>query len=117
MQYGVEERTIRNARMVVIKYFKCREEGHKCRWYPLWERKMKRVACPKEEKAHQGERRPVCPIREKAQKGEKKLRRVEKGKATRPVQREAQQGEKRSLMEELKKKIEEHCGKGVPREA
>jgi len=34
MQCGVKERTIRSVRMVV-KYFKCRKEGHKCRMCPL----------------------------------------------------------------------------------
>ena len=32
MQCRVEERMIRNIRTVVVKCFKCREEGHKCRW-------------------------------------------------------------------------------------
>jgi len=35
MQYRVEERTIRNIRIVAVKCFKCGEEGHKCRWCPL----------------------------------------------------------------------------------
>jgi len=43
MQCGVEERTIRSVRMVV-KCFKCGEEGHKCRMCPLWKRREKRVA-------------------------------------------------------------------------
>jgi len=77
---------------------------------------MKRVARLKERKAHQGERRLARPIREKAQEGEKRLRRVEEGKAARSVQGEVQQERKRSSMEELRKKAEEHCGKGVPRE-
>jgi len=34
-----------------------------------------------------------------------------------PVQGEAQQGGKRSSIEELRKKAEEHCGKGILREA
>jgi len=50
---------------------------------------VKRVACPKEGKAHQGERRPAHPVREKAQEGEKRLRRVEKGEVAHPVQGEA----------------------------
>jgi len=104
-------------RTVAVKCFKCREEGHKCREYPLWERKVKRVAYLKEGKAHQGKRRPARPIREKVQEGEKRLRRVEEGEAAYPVQGEAQQGWKRSSIEELRKKAEEHCGKGVPREA
>jgi len=67
------------------------------------------VARPKEGKAYQEKRRPVHPIREKAQEGEKRLRRVE--------EEEARQGWRKSSMEELKKKAEEHCGKGVPEEA
>ena len=75
--------------MVAVKCFKCREEGHKCRWYPLWKRKVKRMARPKESKVHQGERRLARPINKKAQEGEKKLRRVEEGEAACPVQGEA----------------------------
>jgi len=66
----VKERVVRSTRTVVAKCFKCREEEHKCRECPLWERKLKRVARPKEGKAHQGE---------------KKLRKVEEDEATRPV--------------------------------
>jgi len=79
MQCGVEERMIRNIRTVAVKYFKCGEEGHKCRWCPLW-KKIKRVACPAEGKAHQGNKRElVCLERGKAQ--ERKLRRVEEEEA------------------------------------
>jgi len=31
VQYGVEERVVRSTRTVVVKCFKCGEEGHKCR--------------------------------------------------------------------------------------
>jgi len=117
MQYGVEKKAVRSIRTVAVKCFKCGEERHKCRECPLWERKVKRVACPKEGKVHQGERRPVHPIREKAQEGEKRLRRVEEGEVVRPVQGKAQQRGKRSSIEELRKKVEEHCGKGIPRKA
>ena len=117
MQCGVEERVVRSTRTVVVKCFKCGEEGHKCRECPLWKRKLKRVACPKEGKAHQGEKRPARPIREKAQEGEKKLRRVEESEAAHPVQGKVQQEWKRSSMEELRKRAEEHCGEGVPEEA
>jgi len=117
MQCSVEERVVRSMKTVVVKCFKCGKEGHKCRKCPLWERKLKRVACPDGEKVHQEERRPARPIREKAQEGEKRLRRMEKEKAARSVKREAQQEWRRSLIEELRKKAEEHCGKGVPREA
>jgi len=35
MQYRIEERIVRNVRMAVMKCFKCREKGHKCRECPL----------------------------------------------------------------------------------
>jgi len=41
---------------------------------------------------------------------------MEEEKAMRPAKGEAQQGWRRSSIEELRKKAEEHCGKGVPRE-
>jgi len=66
---------------------------------------------------HQKERKLARPIREKVQKGEKKLRRMEEEKAVHPAKGEAQQGWRRSSIEELRKKAEEHCRKGVPREA
>jgi len=91
MECGVEERVVRSTRIVVVRCFKCGEEGHKCRECPLWERKLKRVACPNGRKAHQEERRPACPIREKAQEEEKKLRRIEEEKAARPVKGKVQQ--------------------------
>jgi len=81
MQCGVEERVVRNMRMVVVRCFKCGKEGHKCRECPLWEKKVKRVARPNGGKAHQQERRLARPIREKAQEGEKRLRRMEEEKA------------------------------------
>jgi len=112
----MEERVVRSTRTVVVRCFKCREEGHKCRECPLWEKKVKRVVCPDGGKAHQEERRLVCPIRKKAQEEEKRLRRMEEEKAVRPAKREAQQEWRRSSIEELRKKAEEHCGKGVPRE-
>ena len=75
----------------MVRHFKCGKEGHKCRECLLWEKKIKRVACPNKGKAHQEERRPAHPIREKAQKGEKRLRRIKEEKAVRPVKEEAQQ--------------------------
>jgi len=117
MQCGVEEKTIRNIRITVVECFKCGKEGHKCRKCPLWEKKVKRVARPNRRKAHQEERRPARPTRKKAQKEEKRLRRMEEEKAMHPVKGEAQQEWRRSSIEELRKKAEEHCGKGVPREA
>jgi len=56
MQCGVEERVVRSIRMEAVRCFKCREEGHKCRWCLLWKKK-KRVARPAKEKAQKGERR------------------------------------------------------------
>jgi len=75
MQCGVEEKVVRSMRTAVVKCFRCGEEGHKCRMCP---KREKRVARPREGKAHQGERR---------------LRRVEEDEAARPVQGKAQQKE------------------------
>jgi len=55
MQCGVEERVVRSTRTVVVRCFKCGEEGHKCRECPLWEKRVKRVARPTGGKAHQEE--------------------------------------------------------------
>jgi len=102
MQCGVEGKMIRSIR-IVVECFKCGEEGHKCRECPQWERKEKRVARPREGKAHQRER---------------KLRRMEEEKAARPMKREAQQEEwKRTPVEKLRIRAEVYCGKGVPEEA
>jgi len=106
IQCGAEERVVRNMRMVVVRCFKCRKEGHKCRECPLWKKKVKRVARPNRGKAHQQERKPAHPIREKAQEGEKRLRRMEEEKAARPVKGEAQQEWRRSSWEELRKRAE-----------
>jgi len=78
---------------------------------------LKRVACSDGRKVHQEERRPAHPIRKKVQEEKKRLRRMEEEKAARPVKGEAQQEWRRSSIEELRKKAEEHCRKGVPREA
>jgi len=91
MQYGVEEKIIRSVRMLEVKCFRCGDEEHKCRECPLWERKLKKVARPDRGKAHQEKRRPACPTRGKAQEEEKRLRRMEKEKAARPVKGEVQQ--------------------------
>jgi len=56
MQCSVEERVVKSMRTAVVKCFRCREEGHKCR---MCLKKEKRVVCPKEGKMHQGERREV----------------------------------------------------------
>jgi len=115
MQCGVEERKVRSVRMAVVKCFKCGEEGHKCRECPQWERKEKRVVCPREGKAHQAnEEKPACLERGKAQE----VRRVEEGEAVRPVKGKVQQEEwKRSLWEMLRKRAEWYCGPTVPQDA
>ena len=101
MQCSVEERVVRGARREVVRCFKCREEGHKYRECPLWEKKVKRVACPDEGKAHQKEKR-------------REVRRVEEGEAVRPVKGKVQQeGWKRSLWEVLRKRAEWYCGPTV----
>jgi len=84
---------------------------------PLAGRKEEnRVACPHKEKAYQ-EKKPAHLVRGKVQEyGEKEVRRVEEEKAARPKRGEAQQEWKRSSTEELRKRAEEHCGKGIPRE-
>jgi len=74
MQCGIKERAVRSMKTVVVKCFKCGEEGHKYRECPLWERKLKRVARPDEGKVHQEKRRPAHPIREKVQARERRLR-------------------------------------------
>jgi len=117
MQCGVEERVVRSMRTLAVRCFKCGEKGHKCRECPLWERKVKRVAHPNEGKVHQEERRPVHPIREKVQERGKRLRRMEEEKAACPVKGEVQQEWRRSSMEELRKRAEEHYKKGVLKEA
>jgi len=65
MQCGIEERVVRSMRTVVVKCFRCREEGHKCRECPLWMKKERaaRVAIP--QKAQQ-EKRLARPVRGKA---------------------------------------------------
>jgi len=74
----VEERVVRGARREVVRCFKCREERHKCRECPLWEKKVKRVVRPDEGKAYQKEKR-------------REVRRVKEGEAARPVKGKAQQ--------------------------
>jgi len=78
---------------------------------------MERVVCPNRGKAHQKERRLARPIREKAQEGERRLRRVKEEEAAHMAKpREAQQGWWGSFVEELRKKGEKHCRKGVLKE-
>jgi len=118
MWCGVEKKAVRSMGTVVIKCFKCGEEGHKCRVCPLAGRKEEnRVARPYKGKVHQ-EKKPARLVRGKAQEcGEKEVRRVEEEKAAHPKRGEVQQEWKRSSTEELRKRAEDHCGKGVPREA
>jgi len=85
MQYGIEERVVRSMKTAVVKCFRCGEERHKYRMCP---KKEKRVAHPREGKAHQGERREV--------------RQVEGREAARPEKGEAQQGWKRTPVEKLR---------------
>jgi len=101
MQCGIEEKTIRSIR-VGVKCYKCREEGHKYRECPLAGRKKeKRVACPREGKAHQ----------------RREVRRVEGSKAARPEKGEVQREWKRTSVEKLRIRAEVYCGKGVLEEA
>jgi len=85
---------------------------------------VKRVACPKEGKAHQGKRdvayvatpQKVQQIERLAHfEGRKvqKVRRVEEERAACPEKGEAQQEWRRSTIEELKRRAKEHCGKGI----
>jgi len=77
------------------------------------------VARPKEEKAHQGERKLARLTRGKAQgRGGKEVRRAEEVKVVHPKKEEAQQGEwKRSSWEALRKRAEWYCGPTVPQDA
>ena len=117
IQCRVEEKMIQRQEVVAVECFKCGEEGHKCRECLLWEqmKKVTHVATP--QKAQQ-ERRPACPIREKAQEGKRSLRRVEEDEMAHMAKpQKVQQGEKRSSVEELKKRAEEYYEKDVPEEA
>ena len=107
--------------MAGVKYFECREEGHKCRECPVWKKRKneEKVAHMVKPQKAQQEKRLAHPIRGKAQKGERRLRRAEEEEAvcvTRP--QEVQQGEwRRSSWEQLRKRAEKHCGEGIPEEA
>jgi len=39
IQYRIEERIVRSMKTAAIKCFRCREEEHKCREYPLWKKR------------------------------------------------------------------------------
>ena len=81
----MEERVVRGARRKVVRCFKCREEGHKCRECPLWEKKVKRVARPDKGEAHQEEKR-------------REVRRVKEERAVRPIKGKALMGIKGNLI-------------------
>jgi len=95
MQCGIEGKMIRSVRMVEVKCFKCRKEGHKCRECLLWIKRKdeKEEACMARPRKAQQEERPACPIKGKVQEKEKKLRRVEEKEAVRPMKGKAQQEE------------------------
>ena len=79
MQCRVEEQVVRRQESVVVKCFKCEEEGHKYKECLLWER----VACTvKPQKVYQ-QKKPACPVKGEVQ--EKGLRRVEEEKAVHVV--------------------------------
>ena len=105
MQCSMEEKVVRDARREVVRCFKCREEGHKCRECSLWEKKVKRVVHPDEGKAHQEEKK-------------REVRQVKEEGAVRPVKEKAQQEKwKRSSWEVLRKRAEWYCGPTVPQDA
>jgi len=74
--------------------------------------KMAYVARPQKV---QQEEKPACPVRGKVQEKKKRLRRAEKEEAVCvATPQEAQQEKwKRSLVEELRRKAKEHCGKEI----
>ena len=119
MQCGIEEKVVKSMRMVAVRCFECREQGHKCRDCPLRikkkeEEKVVHVAKPQKT---QQEKRPACPAKGEAQ-GQRKLRRVEEEEVARPMKGKAQQGEyRRSLWEELRKRAEWYYGPTVPQDA
>jgi len=102
------------------KYGNSSKKGHKCRECLLWQ-KQARVAHLVRGQAHQQEERKLAHLeRGKVQKCGKKreVRRMEEEKAVCPARGEVQQEEwKRSSIEELRKRAEEHCGKRVLQEA
>jgi len=67
VQCDVKERMIRKQETVKVECFKCREEGHKCREYPLWkgEKKLQvveeaaHVAMPQKAQQKEWRRSPV----------------------------------------------------------
>jgi len=87
MQCGIEEKVVRSVRIVVIRCFKCKEEGHKRKECPLWKKKY-RIVRPYKGKAHQ-EKKLARLERGKAQE----VKRVEEGEAAHPEKGKAQQEE------------------------
>ena len=101
MQCSIAEGVVRSMKMALVKCFRCGDKEHKCRVCP---KKEKRVARPREGKAHQGEKREV--------------RRVEGREVAHPEKGKAQQEEwKRSPWEERRKRAEWYCGPTVPQDA
>jgi len=80
IQCGVEKKTIRRHKVVVVECFKCGKKEHKCRECPLWKKKEKVICVAKPQKVHQ-QKGPACPVKGKAQEGERRLRRVEEEEA------------------------------------
>jgi len=120
MQCGIEGKTIRSVRVVEVKCFKCRKEGHKCKECLLWIKRKneEEEVCVARPRKAQQEERPACPIKGKAQEKEKKLRRVEEEEAACPMKGKAQQEEwKRSSWEDLRKRAEWYCRPTVPQDA
>jgi len=77
MQCGIEKRVVRSVRRMVVKCFRCGEEGHKCYMCPRKQEKKIRVARPYMGKAHQ-RKMPACLERGKAQEGgEREVRKTE----------------------------------------
>jgi len=77
MQCSITEGVVRSMRVAVVKCFRCGDKGHKCRVCP---KKEKRVARPREGKAHQGKRREVRRRALKREKCSKKSGRGVRGK-------------------------------------
>jgi len=83
MQCRVEERVVKSIRTIVVRCFRCREKGHKCRECLLWikgKNKEKAVHVAKPQKTQQG-KRLAHPAKRKVQEGERMLRRVERSEA------------------------------------
>ena len=108
---------IRRVGVVEVECFKCGKKGHKCKECPLWKRKEKVVHVARSQKAQQ-EKKPVHPVKGKVQEKVRRLRRAEEREVVHMAepQEVQQEGWRRSSVAELTKRVEEHCGKGVPEE-